>query len=282
MLLMLLLGPSREDCTSPEKGWLAKSRRCSCSCRSGRESRGELPTSAAHRLGPMPHLRDTHRLRNVLGNSLSPACRSGYDGIFERSLEGHSSSPALPFPVADHHAFQCPTWKFYLFPCYALMALVTSRSALAFQGTIDFDRDVRPILVSACISCHGVARQEGNYRLDQSRWALGEGSDGKPNILPFRSHESRLIDLVTGVGEGKVMPANGKRLTPFQVATLKRWIDEGASWPTTKSGDSEDGLQWWSLQALDGPPSLMAPSLIPVDAFIRARLTGSTFARPKS
>ncbi len=135
----------------------------------------------------MPHLRNMHRLRNVRWNSLSPACRSGYDGIFERSLEGYSSSPALPFPVADHHASPVPNVEILPLPLLCLDGIGDITQRACVPGNHRLRPDVRPILVSACISCHGVARQEGNYRLDQSRWALGEGSDGKPNIFLFEA-----------------------------------------------------------------------------------------------
>ena len=37
----------------------------------------------------------------------------------------------------------------------------------AVSRTIDFDKDVRPILQERCYSCHGEDKQEGDLRLDR-------------------------------------------------------------------------------------------------------------------
>src|SRR5258708_14813004 len=44
------------------------------------------------------------------------------------------------------------------------------------------------------------------------------------------------------------MPPDGEPLTPAQIATLPRWIDEGAVWPETATGPASDWV------ALDLPP----------------------------
>ncbi len=42
-----------------------------------------------------------------------------------------------------------------------------------------FEREVRPILVEKCLSCHGANKQEGKLRLD-SRDAVLRGGEGGP------------------------------------------------------------------------------------------------------
>src|SRR4051812_42849998 len=65
-------------------------------------------------------------------------------------------------------------------------------------GPVDFRSDVQPILVRACVSCHGPAKQKGGLRLDEGAAAL-KGSNSGPVYKPGDSAGSRLIHLVAGV-----------------------------------------------------------------------------------
>jgi hypothetical protein len=80
-------------------------------------------------------------------------------------------------------------------------------------------------------------------------------------------------------GGGKVrMPPAGPGLKQEQVATLRRWIDEGAVWPATASSKStiQPRSTHWSYQPIQRPqiPTVKAAQSArnPIDAFILARL----------
>ncbi|HXT39353.1 MAG TPA: DUF1549 domain-containing protein, partial [Candidatus Angelobacter sp.] len=51
-----------------------------------------------------------------------------------------------------------------------------------------------------------------------------------PAIVPGKSAESHLIELVAGLDPDSVMPQKGKRLTSGQIGLLRAWIDQGAPW----------------------------------------------------
>jgi len=133
---------------------------------------------------------------------------------------------------------------------------------------IDFDRDVRPIFIKACLSCHGPDKQRGGLRLD-TRAAL-KGGDSGPVLAAGKSADSLLVHLVAGVEADRVMPPKGERLTAEQVGVLRAWIDQGATWP----GADDAGTAWWSLRPLAAPavPTTRTPTANPIDAFIRAKL----------
>jgi hypothetical protein len=96
-------------------------------------------------------------------------------------------------------------------------------------GDIDFVRDIKPILHASCARCHarGVAR--GRFSIE-SRERLLRGGDGGPAVVPGRSEESLLVQLVAGLDPDSVMPEKGPRLKPEQIGLLRAWIDQGVAW----------------------------------------------------
>lgn len=105
-------------------------------------------------------------------------------------------------------------------------------------ATVDFERDVKPILRENCWECHGRTQQNGKLRLDQKRSAL-LGSGSRADILPGHPESSGVYRRVAGIDKPQMPPETP--LTPQQIATLKLWIEEGAAWPDS---DGADGPAW--------------------------------------
>ena len=103
------------------------------------------------------------------------------------------------------------------------------RSVAVAGQTVDFARDVRPILAKHCFECHGSDTQSSGLRLDQRQSAFKGGKSGKPAIVPGNSAQSRMIQVVTG-RDRLQMPPDGSRLAANEIQTLRRWIDDGAKW----------------------------------------------------
>ncbi len=129
---------------------------------------------------------------------------------------------------------------------------------------VKFSRDVLPILSDTCFSCHGPdakARKAG-LRLDQKESALADGI-----IVPGKSADSELIKRITSTDPDAVMPPpkSLRKLTPAQIETLKRWVDEGAPWG-----------KHWAFEAPQRPnlPAVKndAWAKNPIDRFVLARL----------
>ena len=99
---------------------------------------------------------------------------------------------------------------------------------------IDFNWDVRPILAENCFRCHGQseASRQAALRLDQADTAYAElkNKPGRHAIVPGKPEESELVRRITAATAGSRMPppAANKVLTETQVATLKKWIEQGA------------------------------------------------------
>src|SRR5688500_16293660 len=99
------------------------------------------------------------------------------------------------------------------------------------EQTLDFNRDVRPILAENCFQCHGFdekARQ-ADLRLDVAGSALAD-REGVPAIVPGHPERSELWRRITSGDETEKMPPpdSHRALKPEQITALKRWIEQGA------------------------------------------------------
>ena len=141
-------------------------------------------------------------------------------------------------------------------------------AALA-AAPVDFNRDIRPILSDNCFACHGPdekARMAG-LRLDTKDGAFARNQDGKAYIAPADPDASLLIQRINHANKAMRMPpaATGRILNEKQIDTIRRWIQEGASWNT----------HWSYVAPLHrDPPAVKLKSWPrnPIDPFVLARL----------
>ena len=112
-------------------------------------------------------------------------------------------------------------------------------SAAPAEETINFNRDIRPILSENCILCHGPdpserkggRRNSGGLRLDTEAGAH-RNFDGYAALIPGDPEESELFFLVTSDDEDERMPPakHGDRLDEHEIALLEQWIIEGGKY----------------------------------------------------
>lgn len=111
--------------------------------------------------------------------------------------------------------------------------LLVGARALAADAPVDYNRDVRPILAKNCFACHGPDEEHrsAGLRLDQRDSAVQQGKRGAA-IVPGAPAKSVLLRRVAASDPGERMPppATGNRLTAEQIATLERWIQQGATY----------------------------------------------------
>ncbi|WP_238381340.1 PSD1 and planctomycete cytochrome C domain-containing protein [Mariniblastus fucicola] len=96
---------------------------------------------------------------------------------------------------------------------------------------ISFNDDIRPILSSKCISCHGP--DEGDRHADL-RLDTFEGATEMDSIVPGEPDESELIARVETDDEDSRMPPmeHGDGLTKEEIDLLRRWIEQGGGYET--------------------------------------------------
>jgi ankyrin repeat protein len=116
-------------------------------------------------------------------------------------------------------------------------ASLSTKTAAQAPATVEFARDIQPLLREKCYGCHGPALQSGNFRLDRRRDSLPNrvGANGA-RIVPGNSAGSRLFIRVAGDRGGLRMPPSGA-LPPEEIDAIRRWIDQGAEWPDALDGE---------------------------------------------
>ena len=89
---------------------------------------------------------------------------------------------------------------------------------------VDYSKEVKPILQSKCILCHGSLRNEGGLRLDYSG-GIAKGGDRGPSVIANDLAGSLLIQVIDGVSTDiKRMPEDGEPLSETQIRILRQWI----------------------------------------------------------
>ena len=105
---------------------------------------------------------------------------------------------------------------------------------VAMQGTVDFSRHVKPILVGKCVACHDSKSQPQGLHFDSRANATKSGALGV-FIVPGHPERSPFLTSIKSAHRGVTsMPPVGERLTSEEVGILYRWIQQGAPWPASE------------------------------------------------
>jgi hypothetical protein len=100
-------------------------------------------------------------------------------------------------------------------------------------GTVEFNRDIRPILSDKCYTCHGPdqARRRTKLRFDVEADAK-QDLGGRVAIVPGDVAKSEMVRRITAAEPARRMPpvASGRTLTPAEIDLIQRWIEQGARW----------------------------------------------------
>ncbi|MCS7159955.1 MAG: DUF1549 domain-containing protein, partial [Gemmatales bacterium] len=135
--------------------------------------------------------------------------------------------------------------------------------------SIDFNRDIRPILSDNCFACHGPDEKarKADLRLDRKEDAFRMLRDGGHAIVPGKPEASELfLRLTTDNSQARMPPKSSKKqLNSAQIELIRQWILQGAPWsehwafvPPSKPAIPEVRDRSWPRN--------------PIDKFILARL----------
>jgi len=150
---------------------------------------------------------------------------------------------------------------------WLVIALCAASGSPLAAASIDFNRDVRPILSNHCFKCHGPAVQEAGLRLDDRQAATGKLESGSIAIVPGNATASELLARITADHSDARMPPEGEAppLSPDQIETLKQWVAAGARYDR----------HWAYVPPVAAkPPAVRREAWIrnPIDRFVLARL----------
>ena len=117
----------------------------------------------------------------------------------------------------------------------------------------DFYQDVFPFLKSNCISCHNKTTTKAGLNMETPA-LMKRGGDSGPAIVPGDSSASLIVEASVHTSDMEMPPKNNKtgavKLTPAEVAILKRWIDQGAKSSLQKQ---QRAIVWKTIQTEAGP-----------------------------
>jgi WD40 repeat protein len=103
----------------------------------------------------------------------------------------------------------------------------------AAQTSISFSKQVAPILVSKCQTCHNTEKSKGGYRLETFDTLMKAGDSKEAPVVPGNSKQSKLYQLITATDPDDRMPQKADALPVGQVALIEKWISEGAKFDST-------------------------------------------------
>ena len=122
----------------------------------------------------------------------------------------------------------------------ALISLAPCLDATA--DTIDFQREIAPILNRHCIGCHGPDKREGGLDFTRPESAIRRGDSGRSSVVPGKPSSSELLRRVTTSNVDERMPLEASPLGNDEVDSIRRWIEEGAVW----ADDRPIGSRHWA------------------------------------
>jgi cytochrome c553 len=147
---------------------------------------------------------------------------------------------------------------------FAVASIFFCAATCFAQESVDYAKDIKPLLAENCFACHGTDAETraADLRLDEREAAIDAGA-----IEPGDADASTLVERLYEEDPDVIMPPpkSGKKLTPEEKDLLKRWIEEGAEYS-----------KHWSLIA---PTKVELPKVknaawakTEIDRFVLARL----------
>lgn len=107
----------------------------------------------------------------------------------------------------------------------ASLTLIAALVAFTHAGAVDFKSQIFPVLNQKCSECHSAAKKvKGKFDINKPGDFDKHVKAGKPDVSGI------VLNVTAPDDDDDVMPPKGKnKMTPPQVALLKQWIQEGAS-----------------------------------------------------
>ena len=137
-------------------------------------------------------------------------------------------------------------------------------------ATVEFNRDIRPILSDRCFACHGPdeANRKTALRFDTEEGAFTELAGGGFAIVRGEPEKSGMLRRITSDNEAVRMPPaylGHDKLSDREIDLIRRWIEQGARWQKHWSFVPPKRPQLPRVKRQDWPRN-------PIDSFILRRL----------
>ncbi len=156
----------------------------------------------------------------------------------------------------------------YLYSTPLFLVALLAVPACTAADSVEFNRDIRPILSDHCYTCHGPdqANRKTKLRFDTEDGAK-QDLGGRFAIVPGDPAKSEMLSRISAGNSPRRMPPAyaSPALSDHDIDLIRRWITQGAKWE-----------KHWSLIPPRRPdsPQVSNPAWVrnPIDAFVLARL----------
>jgi hypothetical protein len=107
---------------------------------------------------------------------------------------------------------------------------------LASSDQVSYNFHIRPILSDKCFACHGpdANKREADLRLDTEEGAFKglKENPGMYALVAGKPEQSAVYHRIISEDPGELMPPpeSNLKLTPEEIALLKKWIEQGAKY----------------------------------------------------
>lgn len=159
-----------------------------------------------------------------------------------------------------------------------LLTLVLTCGFRAQAADDLFETQVAAIFERHCVRCHNAESAKGGLSLADAA-GFRQGGDSGPILDADAPEASLLLEVITG--DTPQMPKGTDPLGSAEIAAIRAWLKEGASWPAERRlVDRQFAGGWWSLQPLVRPDVPQFPRnhrqarflRNPIDAFVLREL----------
>ena len=97
------------------------------------------------------------------------------------------------------------------------------------KSSVDFTKQIVPILTANCYECHGNGKHKGGVHLDDWKWMTTERK-GEWAVKPGDPSASLLLsNIELPESDDSAMPPTGNRVSSADIALIREWIVQGAS-----------------------------------------------------
>ena len=136
------------------------------------------------------------------------------------------SKKVYSFNQEVHDKFVISAFRPLFVLLYCILSPFTSGAA------VDFSRDIQPIFAEHCTNCHGPDKQKGGLNLTKQGSVLSKLKSGKHAVIAGKPNHSELVRRLITRDEDDLMPPpdKGEKLSDSKIATIQKWITEGAEW----------------------------------------------------
>ncbi len=160
-----------------------------------------------------------------------------------------------------------------------------AKPKVVWDQTVEFKRDIYPLLKERCFDCHAGEFPDSGYRLDVRNELLGY-STGHALVEPGNSRDSPLLKALASTSDSERMPPGGDPLTEKQIALITAWIEQGLDWDDELLPEPPVESSHWAFQRVERPDVPEPKGPLPgnsIDAFLLSHqqelnLTPSTAA----